>query len=79
MVRSYLRNAMVLMTICCLVIRVSAQPKETTQEQIPFYFGIPINLGSMVDSSSHDCTPFISGDDLTLFFASDRPGGFGSF
>jgi len=37
----------------------------------------PVNLGQTVNSSAHDLMPSISADDLTLFFASDRPGGCG--
>ena len=79
MVKSYIRNIIELMAICCLAIDVSAQPKEGAQEQIPFRFGTPINLGSTVNSSSHDSSPFISADGLSLFFASERPGGSGDF
>lgn len=36
-----------------------------------------INLGAEVNSSSHDETPFIHKDNLTLYFASDRQPGMG--
>ncbi|MCP4261524.1 MAG: hypothetical protein GY774_29080 [Planctomycetes bacterium] len=39
----------------------------------------PENLGPMVNSSSNDATPSISGDGLSVFFESDRSGGYGSF
>ena len=42
-----------------------------------FSFGVPINLGPAVNSSNNDGTPAFSPDGLTLFFSSDRPGGFG--
>ena len=38
----------------------------------------PVNLGSMVNSSSNDGTPSISADGLTLYFSSGRSGGYGN-
>jgi hypothetical protein len=37
----------------------------------------PVNLGPIVNSPSLDDAPDISSDGLKLFFASDRPGGYG--
>ena len=37
-----------------------------------------VNLGSTINSSADDMTPSISFDGLSLFFGSNRPGGFGS-
>jgi Tol biopolymer transport system component len=37
----------------------------------------PVNLGDVVNSTSNDTVPVLSSDDETMFFASDRPGGFG--
>jgi WD40 repeat protein len=37
----------------------------------------PVNLGSVVNTASGDQQPYISSDRQLLFFASDRPGGFG--
>lgn len=42
-----------------------------------FTFGNPINLGSIVNSSSVDWMPSLSADGLTLYFGSRRGGGFG--
>ena len=39
----------------------------------------PTNLGPMVNSSSHDFAPHVSADELTIFFGSTRPGGFGAW
>ncbi|MDX2249947.1 MAG: OmpA family protein [Bacteroidia bacterium] len=39
----------------------------------------PKNLGPTVNSSSSDASPFIAADNKTLYFASDREGGLGSF
>ncbi|MEM6642206.1 MAG: OmpA family protein [Bacteroidota bacterium] len=38
-----------------------------------------INLGSVVNSKYQEITPFLAIDNKTLFFASNRPGGRGSF
>ena len=40
-------------------------------------WGPPANLGPIVNSSARDLYPFISADGLSLFFSSDRPGGYG--
>lgn len=37
----------------------------------------PVNLGPTVNSVSNEQVPAISSDGETLFFASDRPGGYG--
>jgi outer membrane protein OmpA-like peptidoglycan-associated protein len=37
----------------------------------------PVNLGRVVNSEYSETTPFISQDKNRLYFASDRPGGFG--
>ncbi len=42
-------------------------------------WGPPQNLGPTVNSVSFEQTPTISPDGRTLFFTSDRPGGFGGF
>jgi hypothetical protein len=39
----------------------------------------PVNLGSVVNSASQDQQPAISKDGLSLYFTSNRPGGFGGF
>lgn len=44
-----------------------------------FTFGEPTNLGSIVNSSSNDRELSISPDGLTLYFTSNRPGGYGGY
>ena len=39
----------------------------------------PVNLGPVVNSASQDQQPAISKDGLSLYFTSNRPGGFGGF
>ena len=40
-------------------------------------WGTPVNLGSMVNSAAWESQPSVSSDGKTLFFASNRPGGYG--
>ena len=40
-------------------------------------WGTPVNLGPIVNSPRLDCGPRISPDGCTLYFSSERPGGFG--
>jgi hypothetical protein len=47
--------------------------RETTDDD----WGIPVNLGSMVNSAYAEVTCVISTDELSLFFQSNRPGTFG--
>ncbi len=49
----------------------------TTRASANDPWGTPVNLGPMVNSSSLDLVPKISPDGFTLYFGSDRPGGFG--
>lgn len=39
----------------------------------------PVNLGAAVNSASEDWAPSISADGLELYFASNRPEGFGAY
>lgn len=41
-------------------------------------WGMPVNLGQTVNTSSFDGCPYISSDGLSLFFCSDRSGGLGN-
>ena len=51
---------------------------QRTSELVPEgYWGTPTNLGSTVNSSASESFPCISADGLSLYFASNRPGGFG--
>jgi hypothetical protein len=49
----------------------------TTRSTINDPWGEPVNLGPTVNSSSGEVCPRISVDGLSLFFASDKPGGYG--
>jgi len=40
-------------------------------------WGAPTNLGTLFNTSAHDWKPCISSDNLTFYFTSMRPGGYG--
>jgi hypothetical protein len=52
---------------------------DATEADQPVYgpWGAPVNLGSVVNSAYNDQHPSISKDGLSLYFVSNRPGGFG--
>ena len=39
----------------------------------------PLNLGDDINTAAAELTPYLAGDMRTLYFASDRDGGFGKF
>ncbi len=47
--------------------------RETTDHP----WSTPVNLGPTVNSSAKDATACISADSLSLYFSSERPGGYG--
>jgi uncharacterized protein (TIGR02246 family) len=49
--------------------------RETKDDE----WGTPMNLGSTVNTSSGDWGPSISADGLSLYFSSNRPGGYGGW
>jgi len=49
----------------------------TTRKTTHDPWGTPVNLGPTVNSPFADASPSISGDGLSLYFNSDRPGGSG--
>ena len=42
-----------------------------------YVFGTPENLGPTINTSGNEITPYIAPDELSLYFTSDRPGGYG--
>jgi len=50
---------------------------EGRSAKADFKFGEPANLGIIVNSSMRDFGPTCSADRLSLYFDSDRPGGYG--
>ncbi|MHC4538826.1 MAG: WD40 domain-containing protein [Planctomycetota bacterium] len=51
----------------------------TRRESTSDLWGKPTNLGPPVNGSALEATPCISQDGLTLYFASNRPGGHGGY
>ena len=51
----------------------------TGKVRADFTFGTPTKLGPMVNSWSDDYSPCLSDDGLSLYFASTRLGGLGSY
>lgn len=51
----------------------------STRDAVSDPWGTPVNLGSVVNSSSIDGRASLSFDGTTMYFHSTRPGGFGSF
>jgi Tol biopolymer transport system component len=49
----------------------------SVRESVFDLWSAPVNLGLTVNSVSNDQAPAISSDGETLFFVSDRPGGYG--
>ncbi|HCO94118.1 MAG TPA: hypothetical protein DIU00_09235 [Phycisphaerales bacterium] len=49
----------------------------TTRKSKDVSWGAPVNLGPTVNSSANETAPDISTDGLSLYFSSDRPGGYG--
>jgi len=60
-----------LITVILFALLVSAAPTYSHWAQ-------PVNLGAVVNSDSMDFGPAISKDGLSLYFNSNRPGGFGA-
>jgi Tol biopolymer transport system component len=50
----------------------------TTRATTSDSWGEPVNLGTVINTASHDCAPCLSADGLILFFDSKRTGGYGS-
>ncbi len=60
-----------------LTLLISGGPSVYAQKY--FDWSPPVNLGSAINSTSNDQDAAISKDGLSLYFASNRPGGFGGF
>jgi len=51
----------------------------TTRDTIHNEWGTPMNLGPMVNSAADQCYISISADELSLYFSSNRSGGYGAY
>ena len=63
-------------TLAGSIVLVSAFTASSRAQKYSEW-SVPINLGPAVNSTSMDRAPAISKDELSLYFASNRPGGFG--
>lgn len=50
-----------------------------TRESLEAPWSQPISLGSPVNTANYETAPWISADGLTLYFSSNRSGGYGSY
>jgi Tol biopolymer transport system component len=67
-------GAMLLLAVLACVVLTNAYIAKAD-----FIFGEPINLGPIINSGSFELAPCISADGLSLYFMSNRPGGYGGF
>ena len=72
--RSRWAGAMLILVVLTCVVLTNAYVAKAD-----FVFGEPTNLGPIINSASFDLAPCISADDLSLYFMSQRPGGYGGF
>src|SRR5262249_44552066 len=60
----------VLIAVVLMALLALAAPKYSSWSE-------PVNLGAVVNSPSIDLGPAVTNDGLSLYFSSDRHGGFG--
>ncbi len=70
------KNVAAVSFACMIVVVLASMVGADTQKFSDW--STPINLGPTVNTASLDAGPAISKDGLSLFFSSDRMGGFGS-
>ena len=64
-------------TLSLLLVATSVLAAEVAQAD--YTFGGPVNLGPVVNSPTLDGTPSVTADGLSLFFNSQRAGGYGHY
>lgn len=69
--------AALLLLASCDIQRSPAAPGLQAMSFANSAWSEPVNLGPVVNSSAADNNPTLSADELSLYFASDRPGGLG--
>ena len=52
--------------------------KDNPDEEGFHWWSHPIHLGNVINSDGYEISPFLSADGKTLFFASNRKGGYGN-
>src|SRR5262245_15666065 len=60
-----------------VVIVLVLSPSFPTAAPEYLDWSVPVNLGPLVNSTVQDIGPALSKDGLSLYFGSNRPGGFG--
>jgi WD40 repeat protein len=50
----------------------------STRDAVFDAWSAPVNLGSVINTGANEQQPHLAGDRRTLYFVSDRPGGFGA-
>lgn len=70
------KNVVTVSLLCALVVVLASMVGADTQKFSDW--STPVKLGPTVNTASLDAGPAISKDGLSLFFSSDRMGGFGS-
>lgn len=71
------RFALTLLVGGMLALVITQAPSAQAQKYSDW--SAPVNLGPVINTTSNDQDAAISKDRLSLYFASDRPGGFGGF
>ncbi|MCP4454607.1 MAG: hypothetical protein GY809_24375 [Planctomycetes bacterium] len=51
----------------------------STRDTVDDGWGVPVNLGSSINTSDEDGGTYLSADGLVLYFSSSRPGGYGDY
>jgi hypothetical protein len=69
--------AAIVFTVIAVVAIVIATPSYMTAQPGYSDWSAPVNLGPVVNSAFNDLGPAISKHGLSLYFGSNRPGGFG--
>jgi len=73
------RNRTTKEILICVLVVAAVLLITSRDANADFVFGTPANLGPTVNSSFWDGDPAVSADGLSLFFISDRSGGYGGF
>lgn len=73
------RQVFVFVTLLVLLIAAPIYSQEPDVSNAPKFTGwsTPVNLGPVINSTANDNAPALSRDKRSLYFTSNRPGGFG--
>jgi len=65
--------------LICALVATGILLVDGRSAKADFVFGEAENPGPPINTSDADGTTYISPDGLTLYFSSDRPGGYGQY